>query len=94
MKTYWVSWYHDPATMTPFTLNRPWWVTGSEMGSERVTICAVIKAKDPGQAYAVVMRSYDELPQGAEMRFVTEKPDGWRPGEDRFPPADWMRWGD
>lgn len=91
MKTYWVSWYHDPETMTPFTLHSPWWVTGWD-GQGRQTICAVVKATDPAVAWGKMMRSYDEPPQNAEMRFVTEKPDGWRPPEDRFPPGNGMEW--
>jgi len=91
MKTYWISWYHDPATMTPFTLFSPWWITGED-GAGRQTICVVVRAEDEFKAWKVVRQSYDEQPKGIEVRFMTEHPDGWRPPEDRFPPADWMEW--
>lgn len=98
MKNFWVSWYQSS---TPFTLESPWWVTGSRFITSRLafdeekeqdTICAAVQAADRQGATDVIIAAHDTPPRDLEWRFIEERPTGWSPFCDRFPRGDWMKW--
>ena len=88
---YWVSWYHEEG-MGEFELHSPWWVSGYRTIDKAATICAAVKAADAPSARVIVRSAYDKV-AFPEFRFVTHKADDWHPFSDRFPKADWMKWG-
>jgi hypothetical protein len=94
-KNYWVSWYGNH--LGKFTVFTPWWISGWRVmsdGSDDPIFCAAIKASSEEQAKLKVAMAYDVSPgDNIEFRFVSERPEEWAPFSDRFPKADWMKWG-
>lgn len=88
---WWLSWYHGKQ-YGEFELNSPWWMSGTRMNDEAITLCAAIKAKTEDNAKQIIFDAYDVCPDSIEFRFIEQRADDWSPFCDRFPKADWMRW--
>lgn len=93
MKYRWVSWY-SPLELGPFTLNHPWWISGTGFGVPDVgtadTICAAIPVESAEEAERIIRAAYDKPPDVIEWRFNLEKEGS--PFTGRFPRAKWMPW--
>ena len=89
-KRFWLSWYQPtedarPLTYPPNEAIRGWWESGVR-GDGAGVICAVVDAPGDGQAWAAVRVEWPE----AERRFTCLRDDDYAPGDDRFPPSEWM----
>lgn len=75
---YWVSWYTStPAVKTDYQC----WLTGETADDDPAyTLCAVIDAATPAEAWARVTALFAD----AKERFIEGKPAGWVPPADRF----------
>lgn len=98
MKSFWVSWY---ASKTPWTLETPWWISGTRHVADRLAfdegwdqpiVCAAVRAADKQAAADLIVAAHDHPPNDLEWRFLDERPEDWAPFSGRFPLAGWMRW--
>jgi hypothetical protein len=94
MKNFWISWNHRES-YGAFTLETPWWVSGRAGDDSYDIICAAVCAADENEAREQILRTYDKRPTTRHFvwRFASERPRDWQPFCDRFPKADWMKWG-
>ncbi len=93
MKSFWVSWYEPPDLLEAFELHWPWWISGSRMSDDAITICAAVKAESEEKAKELILDAHDNPIAALEFRFCEEKPENWEgPFGERFPRADWMDW--
>lgn len=91
---YWVSWW---ASKVPFTLDSPWWVSGTRFfdnNTEQNSICAAVMAHNELDAKNMIAQAHDQVNVEFELefRFCELKLDNWLPFCDRFPKAAWMIW--
>ena len=98
MKYRWVSWNHEKEH-GGFTLNYPWWVSGSfcdfrdDPGRSVYsgeTIVAAIPVDNEEIAKKIIEDSFDKRNDNIKFRFNILK-DG-APFTERFKRADWMPW--
>lgn len=91
-RRWWISWYEplgEHGDYRPLTWPLPpevpaFWCSGYAGAHPdlQATLCAVVDAKTESMARAAVRKLW----KPAEWRFCEERPDGWMPPADRFPP--------
>lgn len=104
MNNYWVSFWLKETSASAFEYHGPWWISGycssnetpassiEDVEFDLISICAAVKADNDDHAKDLINKCFDPGYQLHEWRFCESRPDGWSPGSDRFPMADWMKW--
>ncbi len=92
MTRYWLS-FQLRSDLAEFEYQGPWWISGyGGENCDEPCVCLAIIEASAEDAVNSVLKFFDEPPEIAEWRFVTECEDDWEPFRDRFPSADWMVW--